>query len=40
MNWVDIDEPDPPDVENYVDAVYCQGFALGAATFARLEGSW
>ena len=40
VNWVDIDEPDPPDVENSVDAVYRQGFALGAATFARLEGCW
>jgi uncharacterized protein len=40
VNWVDIDEPDPPDVENSADAVYRQGFALGAATFARLEGCW
>jgi len=40
VNWVDIDEPDPPDVEKSVDAVYRQGFALGAATFARLEGCW
>jgi uncharacterized protein len=38
--WVDINEPDPPDAENSVDAVYRQGFALGAATFARLEGCW
>src|SRR5262247_1764763 len=37
VNWVDIDEPDPPDVENSIDAVYRQGFAMGAATFARLE---
>jgi len=37
MNWVDVDEPDPPEVENSVDAVYRQGFALRAATFARLE---
>ncbi|MCI0391323.1 MAG: PhoX family protein [Acidobacteria bacterium] len=40
VNWVDINEPDPPDAENSVDAVYRQGFALGAATFARLEGCW
>jgi uncharacterized protein len=40
VSWVDINEPDPPDAENSVDAVYRQGFALGAATFARLEGCW
>jgi uncharacterized protein len=40
VNWVDIYEPDPPDAENSADAVYRQGFALGAATFARLEGCW
>jgi len=40
VNWVDIDEPDPTDAENFIDAVYRQGFALGAATFARLEGCW
>jgi secreted PhoX family phosphatase len=40
VNWVDIDEPDPPDADNSADAVYRQGFASGAATFARLEGCW
>jgi secreted PhoX family phosphatase len=40
VNWLDINEPDPPDSENSGDAVYRQGFALGAATFARLEGCW
>jgi uncharacterized protein len=40
VNWVEIDEPDPPDAEKSTDAVYRQGFALGAATFARLEGCW
>jgi uncharacterized protein len=40
VSWVDINEPDPPDTENSVDAVYRQGVALGAATFARLEGCW
>ncbi|MGH9855471.1 MAG: alkaline phosphatase PhoX, partial [Blastocatellia bacterium] len=39
-SWVDIKEPDPPEAENSVDAVYRQGLALGAATFARLEGCW
>jgi len=40
VSWVDINKPDPPDAETSVDAVYRQGFALGAATFARLEGCW
>jgi uncharacterized protein len=40
VNWVNIDEPDPPDAEKATDAVYRQGLALGAATFARLEGCW
>jgi uncharacterized protein len=40
VNWVDINEPDPPESDNSMDAVYRQGFALGAATFARLEGCW
>ncbi len=40
VSWVDINEPDPPETENSVDAVYRQGLALGAATFARLEGCW
>ena len=40
VNWVDINEPDSPDSENPVDAVYRQGWTLGAATFARLEGCW
>src|SRR5215510_11928367 len=39
-SWVDINEPDPPDAQNSVDAVYRQGLAVGAATFARLEGCW
>jgi uncharacterized protein len=39
-HWVDINEPDPPEGENSDSAVYRQGLALGAATFARLEGCW
>jgi len=39
-HWVDINEPDPPEGENSESAVYRQGLALGAATFARLEGCW
>jgi uncharacterized protein len=40
VSWVDISEPDPPNAENSDSAVYRQGLALGAATFARLEGCW
>jgi hypothetical protein len=40
VSWVDINEPDTPETEGSDSAVYRQGFALGAATFARLEGCW
>jgi secreted PhoX family phosphatase len=40
VSWVDINEPDPNEAENSDNAVYSQGLALGAATFARLEGCW
>jgi secreted PhoX family phosphatase len=36
--WVDIRDPDPPEAEMDNLAVYKQGIAAGAATFARLEG--
>ncbi len=36
--WVDIVNPDPPEAELDNLAVYKQGIASGAATFARLEG--
>lgn len=36
--WVDIVNPDPPEAERDELAVYKQGIAAGAATFARLEG--
>lgn len=37
-NWVTIDNPDPPETDEDTIAVYKQGIAKGAATFARLEG--
>lgn len=37
-SWVDIPNPDPPEAELDSLAVYKQGIAAGAATFARLEG--
>ncbi len=40
VSWVDIKEPDPTEAESSSGAVYRQGLALGAATFARLEGCW
>ncbi len=36
--WITIDHPDPPEVDEDTIAVYKQGIAKGAATFARLEG--
>ncbi len=40
VTWVDIDDPDPAAAATNADAVNQQGFAKGAATFARLEGAW
>jgi secreted PhoX family phosphatase len=36
--WVTIDRPDPPEADVDENAVFKQGKAKGAATFARLEG--
>jgi hypothetical protein len=38
VTWVHIDDPDPGDVVN--NRPFVQGFAAGAARFARLEGCW
>jgi uncharacterized protein len=38
VEWVPIANPDPPGQGS--NAVYDQGFALGAAIFTRLEGCW
>jgi uncharacterized protein len=38
VTWVDIADPDPDSSDSL--AVYRQGKAQGAATFARLEGAW
>lgn len=42
VEWVDIEDPDPSDAGTYPGrrAVADQGFAQGAANFARLEGTW
>jgi secreted PhoX family phosphatase len=41
VSWVPIDEPDRAhDRPGDSRGVYSQGFARGAATFARLEGAW
>ncbi len=40
VHWVDIDDPDPPDADSDRLAVFKQGFAKGAAKFARLEGAF
>ncbi len=36
--WVDIDDPDPEDLEH--NRVFFQGHGRGGARFARLEGAW
>jgi len=38
--WVDIADPDPKENGNNPTAIFDQGFAKGAARFARLEGCW
>jgi uncharacterized protein len=38
--WVDIADPDPGENGNNPTAIFDQGFAQGAARFARLEGCW
>jgi secreted PhoX family phosphatase len=40
VRWVDISDPDPKDYGNNPGAIFDQGFAKGAARFARLEGCW
>lgn len=39
-NWVTIDNPDPAEADVDSLAVYKQGWAKGATTFARLEGCY
>ncbi len=38
VNWVPIENPDPDPIDT--SSVYSQGIRNGAATFARLEGTW
>lgn len=38
VEWVDIRDPDPPDVESNPHAVFEQGLDAGGARFDRLEG--
>lgn len=40
VEWVDIEDPDPPEAETNSLAVFEQGKEQGGATFARLEGCW
>ena len=40
VSWVTIDNPDPIEADFDDSAVYKQGLAKGAATFARLEGAY
>jgi secreted PhoX family phosphatase len=40
IEWVPIADPDPANATEKEEAVFEQGAALGAMTFARLEGCW
>lgn len=40
VHWVDIDDPEPPEVEEDVVAVLKSGVAKGGTRFARLEGAF
>ncbi len=40
VEWVDIENPDPPEAETNALAVFQQGQAKGGAIFTRLEGCW
>jgi secreted PhoX family phosphatase len=40
VDWVDIPDPDPTNVETNPAAVFDQGWNAGAAAFARLEGCY
>jgi uncharacterized protein len=40
VRWVDIEDPDPKDAGRDSSNVFRQGYAKGAARFARLEGCW
>ena len=40
VRWVEIPDPDPREGGNNPTAIFDQGFARGAARFARLEGCW
>jgi uncharacterized protein len=40
VEWVPIEEPDPPTATDDPFAVFREGFSKGAAIFHRLEGCW
>jgi secreted PhoX family phosphatase len=40
VRWVDVADPDPKQNGDNPSAIFDQGFAKGAARFARLEGCW
>lgn len=39
VTWVDVEDPDPPEVDDDASAVFRQALARGAAIFHRLEGA-
>lgn len=40
VEWVEVEDPDPPAAATDRSAVFRQGFAGGGAVFQRLEGCW
>ncbi len=40
VEWIDIDDPDPPTAEADPAAVFEQGWSRGAARFSEVEGCW
>ncbi|MDE2664099.1 MAG: DUF839 domain-containing protein [Gemmatimonadota bacterium] len=40
VEWVPIENPDPPEAERNATTVWMEGFEAGGARFSRLEGCW
>jgi secreted PhoX family phosphatase len=38
--WIDIEDPDPADADQYPLVVFAEAFRMGGALFSRLEGCW
>ncbi len=40
VEWVPIENPDPPEAERRATTVWLEGYEAGGARFSRLEGCW